>query len=369
MPVISSDVIDADACEIAQPWPEKRRSSILSRTSLSSGAMAATVATVLAAASTAHATAGPTEIGRELRPTSAAAYGGTVAWSRYDPMHRRYRLVLWSAARGARLAAVPSRTVPFDVDLGPARDGATLAVYSRCRVEAETLPFELPRWTDGRGCRLYRLDVASGREHRVRSGLPARWSTVLPSVWRDRIAYAARDDARPGRWRAFTRRGTRIARRLPTGLRDLRGPGRRPRPTGLDLYGRYAAVAWEGEQRADECRPTSPVRDDRVSEVRLARVGVDVRDRSLDRGCDTRPLTEVRSPSFAAGRVLYTVSPNSGEDRGPFVRSRNLSGSDVQDRSVGLAPETGPLLSLAAADASIVTVVGTPTAVIAISPR
>lgn len=335
--------------------------------SIASGAAVAVAA--MAAAAAAQAAAGPTEIGRELRPTSASAYRGAVAWSRYDPARRNYRLVIWTAERGARLAAVPSRKVPFDVDLGPGRDRAATGVYSRCRLEAETSSFELPRWTDGRGCRLYRLDVASGREQRVGSGLPAGWSTVLPTVWRDRIAYAARDDAHRGRWHAFTRRGTKAARRLPGGLRGLNGPGRRSRPTGLDLYGRYAAVAWEGEQRASGCRPTSPVRDDKVFEVRLARVGADIGDRVLDRGCATRPLTEVRSPSFAAGLVYYTVSPNSGEDPSPRVRSRDLSGADPRDRSAGLAPESGPLLSVAAGGASIVTVTGAPKAVIGVIAR
>jgi hypothetical protein len=99
----------------------------------------------------------------QLQPVSLAGYGDTAAWSVYDPLAGRYRLVVRRGGRTS-VAPVPPNRRPFDIDLGP----GPVAVYSRCA----------PR------CRLFRYDITRRRETALH--LLGRH----PASWRGTLAYA-----------------------------------------------------------------------------------------------------------------------------------------------------------------------------------
>src|SRR4051812_16245741 len=126
-----------------------------------------TALVVLAAAAPAAAQELDTQVTTLTRATPVAAYGPAAAWSSVDPDTGRYRLTVLRGSKATRVD-VPSRTIPFDVDMGPGPDGVAVT-YSRCALE----PPErfgpsglsiLPDYTRGSGCRMFRYDVAAGRE-------------------------------------------------------------------------------------------------------------------------------------------------------------------------------------------------------------
>lgn len=201
--------------------------------------------------------------------TPVSGYRGNVLWSQRDPATGHFALTYSASGAAPRTLPVAQRTVPFDADLGPGPDGLPLAVYSRCRREpAISTPLsQSVVYTDGRGCRLYRLDVTSGREDAARPAARTA-SDVLPSVWKGRIAFARVLDRR----RSFPylyegRLGARSARRLPGGPR--RGCSSNPkfcgdrlhsRPTALDLRADRLAFAWKYNGTLDG--PASEIRLD-----------------------------------------------------------------------------------------------------------
>ena len=79
-------------------------------------------------------------------PTAISAWGGHVVWSAYDPVAGVYRLADRSGGV-VRMLPIGPRSIPFDADVGPGRDGRPVVVYSRCRVEGE--PFVRPGWLGG----------------------------------------------------------------------------------------------------------------------------------------------------------------------------------------------------------------------------
>jgi hypothetical protein len=129
------------------------------------------LALALAAAAAAPAAADE-EIATLTDPTAVDAYAGRLVWSEPDAATGRYRLMTRAGSGPVEPVAVPERSEPFDVDLGPDAAGRTVAVYSRC----------------GGGCDLYRYDFATGHERRL-----ARPSTAgresLPALWGGRVAF------------------------------------------------------------------------------------------------------------------------------------------------------------------------------------
>ncbi len=157
------------------PPRTSRRRRVLER-----GLLALTLAAVLAPA-TAHAD----EIVADLpRDTPISAYGGLVAWSGYDEATTRYRLVI---RRGDTNAVQPIAGSPqaFDVSLGPDRRGRVVALYTRCRTPASTRK----RATR---CDIYRYDVRSQREHKLRSVSSPTFDEAHPAQWRDRLTFVRR---------------------------------------------------------------------------------------------------------------------------------------------------------------------------------
>lgn len=85
------------------------------------------------------------------------AADGYAVWSK-PSKGNRFRLVIRHAGR-TRSAGVASRPGPFDVSLGRDSRRRVVATYSRCRVASGR---------QLRNCRLWALDVRSGRERRLR---------------------------------------------------------------------------------------------------------------------------------------------------------------------------------------------------------
>jgi hypothetical protein len=183
------------------------------------------------------------------------AHGGAVAWSDYDASVDAWRLMA-NVGGATQALPVPPRVTPFDVDLGPDRQGGLLAVYSRC---TRGLRLDLPTPQVARagrhGCDIYSYSFTTGREEPV-ARANSRADKYWPTVWRGRIAfvrgYARRRD--PDRTSTpYLYLGSRRLR-LPSPVITIRESGPFGRRTvdrrlsamveGLDLRGRTVAYAW-----------------------------------------------------------------------------------------------------------------------------
>jgi hypothetical protein len=203
------------------------------------------------------------------RPTPINAYGGRLAWSRFDPARNAYELVTRAPGGAVTVVPVKPRSVPFDVDLGPGKAGGTLAVYSRCRRDPPKRDpvignaiVQLPDWARGRGCDLYRFDFATGHERRIAGASSREASEFLPTVWKGEVAFArvyerrhGRAGQRPHLYLRSHGRSRPLLAGIRSRLRFCSGPRRRcrlkvePGPTALDLAGRRLAFAWDsGDQ-------------------------------------------------------------------------------------------------------------------------
>lgn len=247
--------------------------------------------------------------------TSLSAYGDVVAWSDratggQGPSPEAYHLTALVDGEVRRLPVAP-RAVPFDVNLGPDRDGRTVAVYSRCAREPDLAETDdpsasYPPYTRGRGCDLYRFDFVTGAERKVAGASTDQASEVLPSIWRDQIAFARVYEQREG---SRGRYPYLYVRSLAGGRSDRQPGGSRgttglPGPTSLDLYGRRLSFVWN-----------YATEDNDVSELRLDTIGGtnDVLDRTRDplgasHGVPDptrRPAPTFLSPQGIEGRLLY----------------------------------------------------------------
>jgi hypothetical protein len=136
-------------------------------------------------------------------------------------------------------SAVPvaPRREAFDVDLGPDGNGSTVAVYSRCKREADAV-----------GCNLYQFDFAAGRESKL-STQSTHGSEYEPTVWEKNVAYIVNGGSCRGRIECIyvqSLSGGR-ARRLSGGPKHYIGKGKNagvPGPTGLELRERSLAFSW-----------------------------------------------------------------------------------------------------------------------------
>lgn len=259
----------------------------------------------------------PTVISAEVDgPSTVSAYAGWVAWSRYDSATRRWSLV--ARAPGAA-AAVPvktaSRTMPFDVDLGPDRRGRPVAVFSRCEFEHKPNPLVPIAYRLNRGCRIMQIDLTSAREtlRYQRRGS----SVFLPTIWRSRLTYAIRtagDDST-----------VRIEDRVSEGRRiSVQTLGRGPRaetstgPTRLERYGQWLAIGWRHE---DDALCTTDGSEGDYGPFTVTSVYLQ-RDRAarrvIERGCagvtpaqDDQPQL-VASPTIGEGHLIWVASRLSG---------------------------------------------------------
>jgi hypothetical protein len=141
------------------------------------------LAVCVVAALAATASAGADEIVTELaRDTPIAAYGGALAWSAYDQAADRYALVISRDGVTAPARIARARRA-FDVSLGPDSRGRTVALYTRCT-------------SANRGCDVYRYDLRTRRESKVRSVSSPSEDEAWPAQWRGRIAFSRRAETR-----------------------------------------------------------------------------------------------------------------------------------------------------------------------------
>ena len=189
------------------------------------------------------------------RPTPISAYAGHVIWSQFDAGVAGYRLFEAHASPAGQvttqLAAAP-RSVPFDADIGPGADGAPTVVYSRCATEPRLGADQLPVWATGRGCDVFALALGATAETRVAGVSTGGSSEFLPSIWRDKVAFARVYEARNSNPYVYVRGGDGPSARQPGGLRGETGL---PGPTSLDLAGIRLALTWgatvNGDYRSD----------------------------------------------------------------------------------------------------------------------
>jgi hypothetical protein len=228
---------------------------------------------------------------------------------------------------------VPPSLWPFDVDLGDDARGRPVAVYSRCRA--------IGRRRSGypgsrRGCDLYALDLAAGRERRLAALSTRDASERAPALDHGTVAFVRvpEADRRPGGARLMI--GRLDAGRPARGAALLRETTIADDVLGLDLEGARLAVA------VYRAPPDDPAHGSWA--MLLGR-----RDgrglRAVDAGGAGEEHAEVRaSPTFAAG-ALYWIASND-EPAGPAgarVRRRDLRTGATTDR-----PVDGYLVSVAA---------------------
>jgi hypothetical protein len=282
-------------------------------------------------------------------PAPVSALGGRVAWSAYEPATRTYRLM---TEVGGAVSAVPVRPRggPFDVDLGLGSNGAIVAAYSRCKTEPPrrdpaigNIVAQMPDWSRGRGCDLYRFDFATGRERKLASASSPHASEFLPTVWRTRVAFARVYEQRRGkagdRAYLYTRSLAHAGRtrRLPAGARStLRfcsgRPARcrlktEPGPTSVDLGGRRLAFGWDS---GSDAGPTSSVYLDTL------------RSRRTDKKLIERVVSgdiqamEIIAPVAGLGRVTWTLTL-FGDQTASFSRRYRIARGDRTEAPLPIA--------------------------------
>ena len=165
------------------------------------GPFLAVLALVLAVPAAAQAA--PEVVASEQAPFTAAARGGLIAWSSFDPAEKTYALRLRSDGVTSTPPIAPRRA-PFDVDLGRGPGGGTVAVYSR---------------DDGD---LYLYDPAKGTERRVASASDPAHPDTQPSVDGDSIAFVRTVGDVARLYVGAVRGAPRSARQaLPRGVRSI----------------------------------------------------------------------------------------------------------------------------------------------------
>jgi hypothetical protein len=186
------------------------------------------------------------------RATPVSAYAGHVVWSQYEGgAFRLYEAHASTAGQVTTALPVPPRAVPFDADVGPGADGAPTVVYSRCTTEPRLGIDRVPVWATGRGCDVYAFPLGAAAEARVAGVSTGGASEFLPSIWRDRVAFARVYVGR-NRLPYVYVRGDGPSERQPGGLRGETGL---PGPTSLDLAGVRLGLTWgatvNGDFRSD----------------------------------------------------------------------------------------------------------------------
>lgn len=249
-----------------------------------------------------------------------SALGGWVVWSNFVAgagAKGAYRLM--AAHHGvSRPIRVPTRLLPFDLDVGRDRAGRLVVSFSRCAGDPGG---------PVRGCVAEVVGPAGGRERQLLRGLTST-APLHPSVWGDRVAVAVRPAGRfmdRIRLCATSRRGS--CRALPAGpspqICDGRGrchpvsrgagaPGP-PMTAGaqaLDLGPRALAIAWaaaiSGVGDAGDRTEIAAVGDVDARRPRLRRIaGADC--------CGEGYSPAVLSPSLSGRRVYYVRSGACGE--------------------------------------------------------
>lgn len=250
--------------------------------------------------------------------TTVEAYAGRIVWSALDRATGRYRLMQQTATGQVRTLRIPSRSIPFDVDLGPGPAGRVVAVYSRCATEPPdhgTRP--LRRMSEGRGCDLYLYDFRVTRERRLAVS-QAGVSETRPAIWRNQLVFTRISDRRrDGRQHLlsydWSTKRLRSVGQPPQGILELAigGAGRIPGGgvLSIDLRGNRLSYAWRYEayrcgvyRRDDGVRVGSPT----TTELWTATLDGSEPPRLLERRCDGgSTLPNPSSPTVTPQGVDY----------------------------------------------------------------
>lgn len=148
-----------------------------------------------------------------LRPSTIRTYADIQVFSDFDGS--AYRLAVRRDGQVVRLPVAASRA-PFDVDVGPDRNGRPQLVYTRCKLERPRVDFGTNTST---GCDLVVFSLAgSARERPIRNANTTDGDEFAPTLWKGRVAFARRAN-NSDRARVYTRQLTaprsRPSERLP----------------------------------------------------------------------------------------------------------------------------------------------------------
>lgn len=275
----------------------------------------------------------PPTITQVADPTPIASYDGHLVFSRADG-RGGYELVQRAGSGPVQPVGVPSRSVPFDVDVGPTSGGRILAVYTRCKTEPQAnrgYP-SITEYQTGKGCDVYKVDLDGGREARYSKVNATDATEFWPTYWKGRIGFARVYDHK----RAYpylyvkTVASRRPSQRMPGGQRKTCANGscsddRRSVPQALELYGTRLAFAWRFQG----------MREGPDYDLRLDTVGGGHRlmDHVNGGGLTSVPIGW---PSFEGGRLFWT--------RGCFA---DTSGCQGRERLVK-SSYTGSIVELEA---------------------
>ena len=262
----------------------------------------------------------PADAGRVLavdnRPPAVAAHAGIVVWSRYHERTRRFTLMARRGGRTFPLRGVAPSRRAAPVDLGPGRDGSTVAVYARCRAG---------------DCDVYEYSFRTRRERPYPGASSPGLDEISPTIWRGTLAFMVRrriDRARH-EGRVMLVRGGR-ARALPVVRRAVLDGY--TGPIEMDLRGDRLAVEWI--RPVQQCPSPSEEGKDidpdgtrpRMTEIWSFDLGGG--RRVLEAGCDMGSgVYAVESPSALADAVAY----NRATDAGDSVREVRRDGR-IRDR-------------------------------------
>ena len=145
------------------------------------------VVVVIAVLAAAPAYGADKVVGQLLRPSTIRAYDGIQVFSEFDGS--AYRLAVRREGRIERLPVARS-LAPFDVDVGPDRNGRPQLVYTRCKVERPDVEFGTNTST---GCDLVVFSLAGrGGERPVRNANTTQSDEFSPTLWKGRVAFARR---------------------------------------------------------------------------------------------------------------------------------------------------------------------------------
>lgn len=249
----------------------------------------------------------PTRVTPVADATPIASYDGHLVFSRAVG-DDRYDLMQRVGDGPVQRVPVPSRSVPFDVDVGPTAGGRILAVYTRCTTEPRAnsgFP-SITEYQTGRGCDVYKVDLDRGGETRYAAVSSPEGTEFWPSYWKGRVAFARVYDHKrdyPYLYVKTVASGKPSAR-MPGGPRRrcavqagkaVCADGHQSVPQALELYGTRLAFAWR--YRGFSEGPDYDLRLDTVG------AGHRLMDHINGGGLTSVPIGW---PSFERGRLFWT---------------------------------------------------------------
>jgi hypothetical protein len=236
----------------------------------------------------------PAPVTGVLPPTPIAAYQGRLVWSQPNGTGG-YQLMQRVGDGPVQVLPIAPRGVPFDVDLGPTTSGGVYAVYSRCQVEPTWNQTQMPAYETGKGCDVYKLDLATNSEVRYTKVNASDGSEYWPSYWKGKIAFGRAYEKDPGDPYLYVKTISSSApsARLPGGSRG----SKTSTPLQVELYGTRVGFAWRYQASMDA--PAYDLRVDTIGDdhIRL--------DSTPGGGLSS---TVLGWPSFENGRVYWLRS-------------------------------------------------------------